>query len=241
MPIERRFPRENANDPNLPPIEEVLNQRQRGFSRDDIISNLSRDNYSQGQINDAMTQAEIKNNIAGRYPYTESANLKQLENSAPSPSSSQPPPRQDFEPSTQPEEEFNYSPEGYSQPMMPATQPSFQEEHVEELVESVVNEKWEDFTGKIGDIGVWKETTKNDIESIKQEILRVEQRFENLQKSVLGKVTDYSKGIQDIGADIKALEQVLQKILGPLTTNVRELSKIAEKVKAKKSSGKKKK
>lgn len=239
MPLERKFPRENTNEPSLPPIEEVLNLRQKGFSKDDIVSSLERNKFNQTQINDAMTQAEIKNSIAGKYPYSESANIKQLESMAPSPSTQQES-NPDFEPTTHAEEEFNYAPEEYPQPSF-QPQPAYQEEHVEELVESVVSEKWEDFTSKIGDLAVWKETTKNDIESIKQEILRLEQRFENIQKSMLGKVADYGKGIQDIGSDIKALEQVLQKILAPLTSNVKELSKIAETVKKKRAASKSKK
>lgn len=233
MAAERKFPRENIDDPYLPPIDEVMSLRQKGMSSNQIADNLGND-YSQRQISDAITQAEIKRGIAGRYPYSEPDAMAQLESMAPSPSASP-----DMEPSYQPEqEEPGYQEPMYQQPIMPVSQPSFQEEHVEELVESVVNEKWEDFTSKIGDLSLWKETTKNEIESIKQEILRFEQRLENLQKAVLGKVADYSKDIQDLGTDVKALEQVLQKVLGPLTTNVKELSRIADQVKKKRDSGK---
>jgi hypothetical protein len=234
MPLEKKFPREEG-EPYLPPVGEVLNLRQKGFSKDQIASSLERDNYSQNQIVDAITQADIKRSIAGKYPYSEQANTSQLENMAPSPQF------QDMEPSTQPEQDMDYSePLFQQQPLMPVSQPGYQEEHVEELVESVVNEKWEDLTNKIGDLAVWKESTKNEMESIKQEILRFEQRLENLQKAVIGKVSDYDKDIKAIGTDIKALEQVLQKILSPLTINVKELSRLAEIIKKKKDSKKKK-
>ncbi len=235
MALEKRFPRENIDDPYLPPVEEVLNLKQKGMSKDEIASSLQRDNYSQSQISDAITQADIKGSIAGSYPYSEQNSMKQLESMAPSPSQA------DMEPSIQPDQDYSYPQQDFQpQPLMPVSQPGYQEEHVEELVESVVNEKWEELTSKIGDIGIWKETTKNELESIKQEILRFEQRLENLQRAVIGKVNDYSKSIQDIGADIKALELVLQKILVPLTTNVKELSKIAETVKKQRENSKKK-
>ena len=198
------------------------------MAKDAIVSNLSDNNYSQTQINDAINQADIKSTIAGGYPYSEQSNMRRLESLAPAPSSS------DLEPSYMPDEEPAYMQPEYQTEMIPSQQPAYQDEHVEELVESVVNEKWDELTEKIGNLATWKETTKNEIESIKQEVLRFEQRLENLQKAVLGKINDYDKGIQAIGTDIKALEQVLQKILGPLTTNVKELSKIADKVREKK-------
>ncbi len=234
MPLEKKFPREAEDEPYLPPVGEVLSLRQKGLSKDQIASSLERDNYSQTQIVDAITQADIKRSIAGNYPYSEQASASQLENMAPSPSF------QDMEPSTQPEQETDYSePSFQQQPLMPVSQPGYQEEHVEELVESVVNEKWEDLTNKIGDLASWKESTKNEMESIKQEILRFEQRLENLQKAVIGKVSDYDKDIKAIGTDIRALEQVLQKILSPLTINVKELSRLAAVIKKKKDSKKK--
>ena len=237
MALEKRFPRENIDEPYLPPVEEVLSLRQKGMSKDQIASSLERDNYSQNQIADAINQAEIKRSVAGSYPYSEQNSMRQLENMAPSPS------MRDMEPSTQPDsqdyEDYPSQPQFQQQPMMPS-QSNYQEEHVEELVESVVNEKWEELTGKVGDIAIWKETTRNELEAIKQEILRMGQRMENLQRAVIGKVNDYNKDIQNMGTDIKALEQVLQKILGPLTTNVKELSKIAEVIKRKKESSKKK-
>ena len=93
---------------------------------------------------------------------------------------------------------------------------------------------WEDFILKIGDINLWKENINNDIESIKQEVLRVQERFSNLQNILIGKVTDYNKNVTEINAEMKALEQVMQKIIEPLSSNVKELGKITSELKKKK-------
>ena len=74
----------------------------------------------------------------------------------------------------------------------------------------------------------------NDLEAIKQELLRTQERFNNLQAALVGKVTDYSRNISDMNAEMKALEQVLKNILEPLTTNVKELSRITSQFKKKK-------
>jgi len=137
----------------------------------------------------------------------------------------------------------------YSQPttsQQPTQQSSMQQQplqvnyvptaidEIEELVESIVEEKWRSLMESFGDIGLWKERVRLDLMSVKQEVIRLQNRFENLQKAVLGRIQTYDKNIMDVGSEIKALEQVFQKILNPLTTNIKELSRITEELKKKK-------
>jgi hypothetical protein len=117
----------------------------------------------------------------------------------------------------------------YNMPMQ-----EFSSSQVQEVVEAVVEEKWEDLISRVGDINLWKESINNDLESVKQEILRMQERFNNLQNILIGKVADYNKSVIDINAEMKALEQVIQKIIEPLTTNVKELNKITNELKKKK-------
>lgn len=102
------------------------------------------------------------------------------------------------------------------------------EERIQELVEEIVEEKWHQVVENMSDITIWKDRVSTEILSIKQEILRTENRFENLQKAILGKVNEYGKGMIDVSTEIKALEQVLQKIIQPLSSNVKELSRITK-------------
>ena len=107
-------------------------------------------------------------------------------------------------------------------------------ETIEEIAESIINEKWEELMASVGNLAIWKEKVQGDIRAVKQELLRVEERFENLQKAVLGRVEEYHKAITTVSTDVKALEKVLQRILDPLTKNIKELSKITEKLKEEK-------
>ena len=104
---------------------------------------------------------------------------------------------------------------------------------VQEITESIVDEKWDELMDRVGDLRLWKEKINSDMTSIKQEILRTQNRFENLQKAVLGKVHDYNENIININNEMKALEKVFEKILQPMTENVKELSKITNKLKKK--------
>ena len=104
-------------------------------------------------------------------------------------------------------------------------------DEIEELIESVVDEKWRDFIGDFGNIGIWKEKVRQEVGSIKQELIRLENRFENLQKAILNKVRSYDENIIEVGSNIKALEKVFSKILDPLTSNIKDLDKITKELK----------
>ncbi len=205
-----------------PPTEKVKEMRNADLSDDDIMKALKTD-FSNQEVNDAFNQESqgSDDNILDQLDQFEPAvekedkNEESLLEEAPAPEASEP--------------SFNrYSHVNYS------AAPELNSNQVQEVVEAVVEEKWEDFISKIGDINLWKENINNDIESIKQEVLRVQERFSNLQNILIGKVTDYNKNVTELNAEMKALEQVMQKIIEPLTSNVKELGKITSELKKKK-------
>ena len=104
-------------------------------------------------------------------------------------------------------------------------------DEMEELIESVVEEKWRSLIENFGDIGLWKDKVRTEILSIKQELVRLENRFENIQKAVLGKIKTYDENIIEVGSEIRALEKVFGKIIDPLTTNIKELDRITKQLK----------
>jgi len=106
-------------------------------------------------------------------------------------------------------------------------------DEIEELVESIINEKWRSLIENFGDMGIWKERARTEISSIKQELIRLENRFENLQRAIIGRITTYDENIREVGSEIKALEKVFEKIINPLTTNIKELDRITKQLKTK--------
>jgi archaellum component FlaC len=97
---------------------------------------------------------------------------------------------------------------------------------IQGLIESIIEEKWEDFMTRSGDISLWKEQVNNDLIAIKQEIIRTQDRFENIQKSIMRRVGEYGDSVKDMNTELKALDQVFRKILQPLTENIRELQRV---------------
>ena len=106
-------------------------------------------------------------------------------------------------------------------------------EKIHEIAEAIVNERWQEFLGTVGDLAVWKERTDINILSIKQEVVRMNHRIENLQNAILGKINQYDQDVRDIHTEMKALEKVFEKITEPLVTNIKELGRITKELKNK--------
>ena len=231
------------NGDNL--TKKVVNMKNQGFSDTDIINSLKQQSYSTQQISDAITQANIKDQIGTPvpqpFPEPPVMNLGQdtYQNMQGYQASNLPPIGPSIEQMPEPPAPPQPKTEPKKQPPLIERTPAPENlrgnvERMEEIAESIIQEKWEDLVRSVGDIHIWKEKVKTDILSVKQEIVRTQQRFENLQKAILGKVEKYDEDVRNIGSEMKALEKVFEKILHPLTTNVKELSKITKELKKKK-------
>lgn len=117
--------------------------------------------------------------------------------------------------------------------MPPMMEAGISKEQVEEISESIIDEKMEDFIKEFKKITDWKEATETRLAVIEQKIEDMSKNFESLHSGVLGKIEEYDKGITEVGTEIKALEKVFSKILPTLTENVSELSRITQKLKSK--------
>jgi len=217
-----------------PPTDKVIAMKKQGLSNSQIIDSLRQQTYNEQQISDALAQSDIKDGV-------EIPDFNPDLIDAPSPSYSEenfefpepptpPSPLQSAQPNVQ-----RYQPTpNFVQPGYTQDTSRIGIERMEEIVESVVQEKWDDLIRNIGDIAIWKEKVKTDILSIKQELIRTQERFETLQKAILSKVSEYGKGVSDVGTEMKALEKVLEKIIEPLTTNIKELDRVTKELKKKK-------
>lgn len=118
-------------------------------------------------------------------------------------------------------------------PQMPSS-PSMSYDEMQSVVEEIIEEKWKEMLTSMGDITTWKVQVEDDMEGAKQEILRLQSRFDTMQAAMIGKVGEYEGSMKDLSAEMKALEQVMQKILEPLTSNIKELGRIVEDLRARK-------
>jgi len=98
----------------------------------------------------------------------------------------------------------------------------------EELIEAIIDEKWNDLLGDINKIVAWKEKTAQQIAAIEQSMKDLKEQFEKLHAAVVGKVGEYDQHILQVGAEVKAMERVFSKVLPVFTDNVAELSRVAD-------------
>jgi len=108
------------------------------------------------------------------------------------------------------------------------------QDDVEELVEAIIDEKWNELLKDINKIIDWKNKTENRMSQIEQAFQDLKTEFDKVHGAVLGKIGDYDKNILEVGAELKAMEKVFSKVLPAFTTNVNELTRITDTLKKKK-------
>jgi len=107
----------------------------------------------------------------------------------------------------------------------------------EELVESIIDEKWNELVKDINKIIDWKNKTEERIAELNQKFEDLKDNFDKLHNSILGKVKEYDSHIQEVGSEVKAMEKVFSRVLPSFTDNVNKLEKISSSI-TKKSSKK---
>ncbi len=233
------------------PIQHVVNMRNQGLSNNQIIQNLQRFGYSIDQINNAFNQADIK---VGVHPAPVQAGPGGPGGSpmpggpaggAPMPGGQggpgSPPPAAGGMPQGM-QAGMQGGPEpGPSAPMSEDISPG--EARIHEVAEAIIEEKWAELMESVNHIIEWKDAIETKTAKMEQQIEELNKTVDKLHEGVLGKISDYDKGLTNVSTEIKALEQVFQKILPGFMENVHELSRITQTMKgaAPKATGRAKK
>lgn len=222
-----------------PPTEDVLNLRNQNMNNAEIINELVQRGFNNQQIFEAINQADIKGGVGGKVPQEAPQGMRRSaltsgndESEIPIPVPS--PESAEEEPAPRPRmraPEIQPSAQVYMQGSV--QQPQMDIESMQEIVESIIDERWQEVVASVGDITIWKSRVDDDLSAIKQEVLRIEDRFTKLQASILGKVDEYQKGITQVSSEMVALEQVFGKIMEPLTSNIKELQRLTQDMKKK--------
>ncbi|MBI5389593.1 hypothetical protein HZB01_04405 [Candidatus Woesearchaeota archaeon] len=207
-----------ANEPEPaplgPPTDLVLSMRQQGLSNNQIVLSLQREGYSSTQIFDAMNQADIKGGI-------------------------ETPPGGALDQVSAPENPMQvpiaqYQPQQPAYPLSQQSQSSNETEHIEEIAEAIIDEKWDALLKNIDKIVDWKNETEQRIAKLEQKMTDLHTSFEQLHTAIVGKIGEYDEHILQVGNQLKSMETVFQKVLPSFTENVHELSRITDTMKGKK-------
>ena len=188
------------------PIDQVMALKQQGMGNDQIIPEMERQGYNSSQIFDALNQANISG--VGALPEQPPAMGMTPTQNVPQ-NQSYPNPQQQLEQPLQQQNLLN-------------------KEQIEEIAEAIIDEKWKEFEHDIRIIIDWKDKTESRVAQIEQQVKDLTGSLSNMQKSLMGKISQYDSNITDVGTEIKAMEKVFQKILPSLTENVNKLDRMTK-------------
>ncbi len=240
------------------PVEDVIRMRRQGLSNNQIVQALQRNGFQSPQIFDAFSQADLRapSPVQGmppppgmqqRQPFMQGQNespeslglppgLPGLEGGMENESSITGPQSPDeisgFGQGSSQGGEAAVPDESYGAPQQQqgygGGYGSDVPAKVEEISEAIIEEKWQDLMKDFNKVIEWKTGMEQRMAVLEQRFADLKTAFDSLQKSVVEKVSDYDKSVKDVGSEMKALEQVFQKIIPTMTENVNELSRITK-------------
>lgn len=245
--------REDPAQQSTLPVNRVHTMRQQGLSNNQIIETLQRDGYTSAQIFDAMNQLDIEppetldpNAHDATQPAQEGA--AQHEDETPreqqvaSPPSEQQvgrelsarAPHTDQDHSLAHEDGPAATEQPVHDPFEDGSSDALAPQHAraihadaetEELIEAIIDEKWNELLDDVKRIVAWKSTLESVMRGLEQRLGTLHQNMEQLSTDIHAKLSEYDQAISNIGADVKALEKVYNKILPVFVEKVNQLNR----------------
>jgi len=209
-------------------VGKINTLKSQGLSNNQIIQTLERQGYNNTDIFDALNQTQL-GGVNTMNPSNQ--NNAQNMNNNPFGSNSL---NQNF-PELDSTGDFgmpSVAPEAPGQiNNMPLADPGMIGSTNEELIETIIEEKWNDLIKHVNKIIAWKNRTEQQVVKLEQEFSDLKDQFNELHKAVIGKVGEYDRNILNVGAEIKAMEKVFSNVLPVFVNNVKELNDISKKFK----------
>jgi chromosome segregation ATPase len=104
-------------------------------------------------------------------------------------------------------------------------------EEIEEIAEAIIEQRWQEFEESVKKIITWKETVENTNQSLSAEINAIKENITSLQNAMFSKVEKYDEKVEDVGANVKALEMAFSKLAPAIASSVKEMERIAKSLK----------
>lgn len=205
MPMVELFGGKKEEKKEALSVDRIMQMQQQGFSNDQIVQTLQREGYKSNEIFDVIQMAEARKGVTGAaYP---------------------PPPTTHT--SASPAGAPGIIPPARAESMIPT-------EKIEEVAEAIIDEKWDELVESVNKIIDWKDKVESEMTAVNERIKQLNENMKTLQKSVMGKVEEYDRTMEEVGTDVKAMTKVFQEILPGFIENVQELSRVTSRVKGEK-------
>jgi len=217
-------------------LEEIMQMKQQNVPEQEIINNLQERGYSPKDINDAVSQAQVKQAV-GSAP--ENSQRAELEGMQPSIMSPQTKPQQSSAGVQQYSQELNQQQypeevqgadlppqqpaENYYQPQESPAQDMYggaeyapamgvDTDAIVEISEQVFAAKVKEITKKLEDLNEFKTLSQAKIENINTRVEKIESIIDKLQIAILEKIGSYGEDLSSIKQEMSMMEDSLGKM-----------------------------
>ncbi len=203
-------------------VDAVMGMRQQGIPDAVIAQQMQAGGVPLPQIQDAMTQADIKMRVSG------GGGPPQQQMGPPGgPDMGQmqqqmgPPMGQDMGQMQQQQQQMGISPMGM--PPLPEQQ---QGPSPEEIIERIVEEKWHAMQDKFDKFEESKSELLRQMQDLRDNLNDLRVKYAQLQEDSIVKIEEYNKELEGVGSQIKAMQRVMQNMIPVFAENVRQLNDI---------------
>ena len=212
-------------------LERITQMKATGLSESQIINLLKQEGVTPKEINDALNQAKIKDELSqippGEEPDQMRPSIMQPKEPIPEPVQEQP---------LAEAQEGNYQEQNYDYPAYEAPQqqqqqqeqqpeyyPQYQEyqapsqnadiDTISEITDQIVEEKIADLKKQISTLKNFKEETKADLDRLNLKIDKLDNNLNELQIAIIRKIGEYGENIKNISKEMHETQNSFSKIV----------------------------
>ena len=222
-------------------IDQITQMKSRGLPTGQIIQSLRQQGLSPKEINEALSQSEIKSEIKSQniFPGNPSLNMQQPNmNSNSENSSFEQNSISEMEPSIGQQLEYNQETESmeeyqppvekmqdysqYQQYPQNESYPEYQQssssdiETINDICSQIIDEKIKNFKKEFEQFSTFKKESHNKLEELDKRLIRIEDTIEELKISIIRKVGEYGADIKNISEELRETQNSFSKIINPL-------------------------
>lgn len=226
------------------PVDLVLRFCDQGLSEPEIIARLEQQGFPPEHIDKALRIALKEKVISGALPTPMEMTQEAPEAPSPIPFGEMetpigPSPMGEVTRRPMP---MGYPPEKIVQPEQPQQEIERSESQpateitVEEIIEAIVEERWKDFENRLEEFEKRDFQLQNQIEELRKKLNSFEAILGEKEKTLLNKLEEFGESVTGIEGRIGSIERVFKDFLPELTTNIKTMSDLVEKMKKEKES-----
>ena len=221
-------------------LERISAMKKEGKSSREIIKTLGEEGISPRQINEALSQLDIKSAVSAEenmqpsiMQTTEQPAIGMSSSPEANPEISAPAPQYAPEVSAQPIEQAQYAPPEYSQDYAQGYdassssqgygqyQPAVDIETIRDIANQIIEESMDKLKEQLSSAGKMKTEINAKIQEIEGRLEKIEEIIQQLQFSIIKRMGEYGEAVSDISKEVRATQDSFSKLVNPIMNKKR--------------------